>query len=262
MGNGDSKPAEQTFSQSADQSALVKMQNTTAMLKQVSLSVNKVCGVPDNEKEIYCAPADAKSDFQWEKKDRGLHQIALDLNTDGKTRGCGVNKDHDIWCADDMDNPTWIQIGKPPVNIVQLDISGNTVCGVSDKNEILCSFYKLSNWNTHPGQLSYISLSGSKSCGVGIDSFIYCTDIISHMDPPVWMKVENAQNFTQIDLSENTMCAVDNTGTYSCAEYNKSNWVKYGSNVKSVSVQADPADSSKIRMYIVDTNNHVTSATK
>ena len=222
---------------------------TTAILMEVSVSGNAMCGITNDN--FYCAPrvVDNSSTFQWVQHEGKFNHISLD-SFNGTARVCGANNDQNVYCADNAMDPKWNQIPSPPNGIAQVSISGNTVCGVDKDSNILCSFYGLSNWDQKNGSLSQISLSGQRACGSTGAGQVLCTDSINY---PTW-KPENI-TLTQVSLSNDKLCGTNANLELYCADYGQGNWAKVGSGFKYISV--DTSSNGTISMLALDKDNHV-----
>ena len=83
----------------------------------------------------------------------------------------GVNSGNDIYYSPNT-NGEWSKI---PGGLKQVDIDGNTVCGVNSSDNIYCKDDLTSgNWTQLPGALKYVSVTGgNKLYGVNSGDSIY-----------------------------------------------------------------------------------------
>jgi len=181
-------------------------------LATLSASEGMLCGTTSSG-EIWCLPPSKK---EWKQVPGTLRQV----NIDGK-RACGTQVNKDIYCTDDVLNPSWQHInGK----LYHIDVSGDTMCGVQSgpnylDQTIWCANFKKDNWQKIDGWLKQMSIDGTKACGVSYDDRIWCKDNIYTSQ---WNNIYGS--LQNIDVRGNKMCGVNwNRDSY-CADFNKPNW--------------------------------------
>lgn len=111
----------------------------------------------------------------------------------------------------------------------QVSHSGNTVCGVTDTNQIMCNHG--TQWRTLPGLLKHISIDGNRACGVNANNEIFCAD---NLERPDWHKLPGA--LKQVDLNGNDICGVNTNNEIFCSKYKDGKWSKKGGLLEHISI--------------------------
>lgn len=117
-----------------------------------------------------------------------------------------------------------------PSQLKQVSHSGTNVCGVTDKDAILCKFSS-QEWKTMPGLLKQISVDGDRACGVNGGNEIFCTDNIK---APSWQKLPGL--LKQVDLQGDNICGVNTNQEVFCSTYKDGNWNKKGGLLDHISI--------------------------
>ena len=141
-----------------------KWQKISGGLKQVDIDGDTTCGVNSND-NIYCKTDLTSS--SWVQLPGGLKYVSV---SNGKLYG--VNSDNEIWYKPDTTTTgNWEKISG---SLNQVDIDGDTICGVDSSDKIKCKTgLTSSNWVDVPGSLNHVSVSNGKFYGVKGNEIYY-----------------------------------------------------------------------------------------
>lgn len=140
-------------------------------LKHVAVASGKLYGANVND-QIY--GADDYKNAQWVNMPGALKQISVDSANANVV--CGVNSSDNIYCADNgnKQSPNWVQV---PGSLKHVSVSNGKLAGVNRNDEIYSADdYKTANWSQVPGALKQVSLDDNIMCGVNSNEAIYCND--------------------------------------------------------------------------------------
>lgn len=113
----------------------------------------------------------------------------------------------------------WKPVDKAPGNLTQVAQSGNMVCGVTAKNDVMCRPNASSPWKKVHQGIKNISLWGKKACAINKSDNVFCTNDITKA-PPNWYKFPAPTLLKQIDINGERMCGVNSLDNIYCANMN------------------------------------------
>ena len=140
----------------------------------------------------------------------------------------GVNKDEEIFYADDLNNVVWQNVSGNFISLNQVSMHGNKVCGVTRYGATFCKNNLTGkNWFKLPLKvpLKHVSLFKDKLMGVSYDNDLIKTDNI--YDPLSWQFMSNEDKFKQVDINEHGYCGINMDNNIMCnINYNDQGGVK------------------------------------
>ena len=138
----------------------------------------------------------------------------------------------------------------------QVDIDGNTVCGVNSSDDIFCKGNLTGGvWTRLPGKLKHVSVSNGKLYGVNSADKIYYKANTSSSGH--WQNIPG--KLKQVDIDGNTVCGVNSADKIYCkGNLTGGNWTNIPGRLKHVSVSNGKlygVNSSNQTFYKSNTNN-------
>ena len=166
-----------------------------------------MCGVNSNQ-SVYCK--DTLTGNDWTQlKSKMLKHVSV---SDGKLYG--VDIDNNIWYSPNTKGD-WKKING---GLIQVDIDGNTVCGVNGNKSVYCKDTLTGNdWTQLKRQrLKHVSVSDGKLYGVDNDNKIY----YSPNTKGDWKKIDNGDTggLKQVDINGTTVCGVNSSDKLYCKD--------------------------------------------
>jgi hypothetical protein len=200
-------------------------------LTYVSVSGDRMCGLQADDRIQYSTDGGAT----WKPKDGLFKNVSID----GKN-ACGVNKEKEIWCVDDMD-----LLGNGSVKWQKMDgyldnvsVSEGRMCGTNDKGDIWWApFNKKGAWKKKDGVLKQISINGKRGCGVNASNDILCTE---NIESPAndWVKIQppDSRTLTQVSMDGGgQLCGITSSGEIYCRD-DGGYWAKKEGMLKQISL--------------------------
>jgi len=199
-------------------------------LTYVSVSGDRMCGLQADDRIQYSTDGGAT----WTPKGGLLKNVSID----GK-KACGVNKEKEIFCVDDMD-----LLGNGSVKWQKMDgyldnvsVSEGRMCGTNDKGDIWWApFNKIGVWKKKDGVLKQISINGKRGCGVNASNEIFCTE---NIESPAndWVKIKppDSRTLTQVSMDGGQLCGITSSGEIYCRD-DSGSWAKKEGMLKQISL--------------------------
>ena len=129
-------------------------------------------------------------------------------------------------------NDSKVSWRKIPGGLKQVDIDGNTVCGVNSRDHIYCKDdLEGAGWRKLPGRLKHVSVSGGKLYGVNKGDSIY----YSPNTKGNWRQISGG--LKQVDIDGKTVCGVNSSDHIYCKDdLEGAGWRRLPGSLKYVSV--------------------------
>lgn len=169
-------------------------------LKQVSLDgkANVVAGVNSGD-GIYFADQNIQNNPNWRQAPGALINVSV---SNGQLYGC--NRDNNIFYAPNYRNAEWVHV-PGSLNQVSFDGYNNVVCGVNRNQDIWCADQNITskpNWFQIPGKLIWVSISNGKLYGVNsANNIFYASDYKNAK----WVQVPGGLKQVSLDYSSNSL---------------------------------------------------------
>jgi hypothetical protein len=180
-------------------------------LSSVSMSgSDRMCGLKKDD-TIYCSTNAGKD---WAKKTGLLRQISID-----GVKACGVTKDNDAFCVDNIDelgrSQEWRHIKN--AKLKNISVTGSKMCGITPSDDILCAPFGVADtWKQKAGKLKQIAVKGNMACGVNSGSDIFCTENVDS-EAYDWNLLPG--KLTQVALGTwGAVCGVDSGSEIYCTQ--------------------------------------------
>ncbi|DAZ99891.1 TPA: hypothetical protein N0F65_008634 [Lagenidium giganteum] len=198
-----------------------------ANMRHVVVWNGEMYAINTNNQIFYSATLEASP--KWLKLDGGLNMIDFD----GK-RICGVDNNHDLWCADEgirTSSPNWYKILGSNYNWVA--VSGAQLFATSTTDVI---YYRMditaigaraayeSDWDVIPGQLVQLSFDGLNLCGVNNANAVYCAN--DNLDgTPNWRKLDGSLKWVTV-WGDNLWGVNSDNDVFYGSSVGDANWVQ------------------------------------
>jgi hypothetical protein len=148
---------------------------------------------------------------------------------------CGVNSNDDVYCRDDLTSGSWRKLRG---KLKQVSVSNGKMYGVNAGNAI---YYKpntdeTSSWTRINGSLKQVNIDGDVACGVNSNDDIYCRDDLTSGS---WRKLRG--KLKQVSVSNGKMYGVNaGNGVYYKPNTDEtSGWTRINGSLNQVDLDDD-----------------------
>ena len=155
------------------------------LIAQIDLNGDRMCGVTTDVVlseggaslggKIFCAPFNQNA---WTEKSGILNHISID-----GAHACGTNSIGDVYCTEDIENPSWNNINNPGRQLKNIDVKGSTICGTDTSDNIYCASFNQNNWVQLPGALKFVSIDGTNIVGTNSGGSIFISNDVTENSP-------------------------------------------------------------------------------